>query len=75
MLTTQQKTQLDRLTAKYRYSFSIYGSITNPYNTIRLAAFVNLKAPTEYESFQIDDDKTLVFYNVENMKVCAHTVK
>jgi hypothetical protein len=75
MLTTQQKTQLDRLTAKYRYSFSIYGSIVNPYNTLRLASFVSLKAPTEYESFQIDDDKTLVFYNVESMKQCAHTVK
>jgi hypothetical protein len=75
MLTTQQKTQLDRLTAKYRYSFSIYGSLANPYNTLRLATFLNLKKPTEYESFQIDDDRCLVFYNVQNMRECAHTVK
>jgi hypothetical protein len=68
MITHDQKIRLNALTLKYKYSFSIYGSITNPYNTLRLASFVSLKKPTEYESFQIDDDRSLVFYNIEEKR-------
>lgn len=65
MITKHQKARLDELTLKYKYSFYIHGSIASAYNTLRLAAFVSLKKPTEYESFQIDDDKSLIFYNTE----------
>lgn len=71
MLTPQQKLHLNQLTLKYKYSFSIYGTITSPYNTLRLASFVNLKKPTEYESFQIDDDRSLVFYNIAEKHITA----
>ena len=68
-MTPTQKQKLDELTLRYKYSFYIQGALTTSYNILRLASFVSLKNPTEYESFQVDADRTLIFYNIPTRKI------
>lgn len=58
-----RKLKLTELTNKYRFAFYILGTPNTGYNKLRIASFISMKKPREYEIFVEDDDKTLVFWN------------
>ena len=51
------------LSQKYTENFLISGNPSSAGNLLKLACFVNIQRPTEYESFAVDSEKTVIFYN------------
>lgn len=58
-----RKVKLNDLANRYRFAFYLFGPPDTTYNKLRMASFVSIKKPKEYEIFVEDDQKLLVFWN------------
>lgn len=54
---------MEELVHKYQYSFKLMGNPESSHNLLRLATFVSTRNPATYELYQLDEERTLVFWN------------
>ena len=54
---------LSELMTKYSRSFELKGDSTSGPNILKLAAFVNIESPSQYEAFRVNDNRTIIFWN------------